>query len=114
MKSFKFLIITSVFCFSLLPRLESLAQGVLEETTQHSKVKLMAFEVLQTKCNTCHKWINPSKVFTLDNMDDFSQLIHKQVFVFKRMPKGRKRKQKMREEEYQILKIWIAGNLKQF
>lgn len=62
-------------------------------------------EILSTKCNVCHSTKNPSKVFTKDNMDAFYKNINRQVFVFKRMPKGNKIK--LSTEEKEILKDWI-------
>lgn len=69
--------------------------------------KMTAFEVLKTRCNTCHITENPAKVFTLENMDGLAKRINRQVFFFKRMPKGRDRRKEMKPEEYQTLKDWI-------
>ena len=78
--------------------------GIVAEVDQQ---KMAAFEVLKTRCNTCHITQNPAKVFTLENMDGFAKRINRQVFFFKRMPKGRDRRKEMKPEEYQTLKNWI-------
>jgi len=64
-----------------------------------------AFEILKNKCNVCHVKENPSKVFTIDNMDRYNKRIKRQVFLFKRMPKGNKIK--LSKEEKETLKHWI-------
>ena len=64
-----------------------------------------AFAILQAKCNVCHVKKNPSRVFTRENMDQFAKKIHKQVFVFKRMPKGKTIR--LTDQEYATLKDWL-------
>lgn len=71
-------------------------------------LKSDAYEILKTKCNGCHRTKNPAKVFTVDNMDRFSAEIYKQVFVKKRMPKGRENQLTL--EEYERLKKWLSQN----
>ncbi len=73
----------------------------------HDDTSARALEVLQTKCNVCHVRQNPCKVFTRENMDGFAPKIHRQVFIKKRMPRGRKIK--LTAEEYQILLTWITS-----
>lgn len=69
-----------------------------------------AFTVLQTQCNICHRDQNPSKVFTTENMNGFAKKIKRQVFVWKRMPKGKDNN--LTEEEKEILKAWLNQQLK--
>lgn len=74
-------------------------------------VKAAAFEILQLKCNVCHKKQNPFKVFSLKNMDKHAPKIYKQVFVYKRMPKGNQIQ--LTEAEYQTLSTWLnSQNIK--
>jgi len=73
----------------------------------HDDISDRALQVLQTKCNVCHLKQNPGKVFTRENMKGFAPKIHRQVFVKKRMPKGKKIK--LTAEEYQILSTWIIS-----
>jgi len=69
-----------------------------------------ALVVLQTKCNTCHKTENPSKYFTHDNMNGFAKKINRQVFIWKRMPKGKENY--LTEKEKEDLKNWIIIQIK--
>jgi len=70
-----------------------------------SEINNEAFYVLRKKCNVCHLSQNPNKVFTLENMNGFSMKIYRQVFIWKRMPKGNEIKLSLEEKE--ILKNWI-------
>lgn len=79
----------------------------VEQLAVHDDVSARALEVLQTKCNVCHVKQNPRKVFTPENMDGFAPKIHRQVFIKKRMPRGKKIK--LTDEEYQILSTWITS-----
>ncbi|MFK7774634.1 MAG: hypothetical protein AB8F94_21015 [Saprospiraceae bacterium] len=72
-----------------------------------SELKKAAFQILKSKCNVCHKKKNPFKIFTLKNMDRHAKKIHKQVFVYRRMPKGDS--VKLTDEEYQTLKNWLQS-----
>ena len=76
--------------------------------SNHSIVKITAFGVLETKCNICHIKQNRKKIFTLENMNGFAPKIEEQVFIKKRMPKGRKIK--LTEKEYQQLSTWIKSS----
>lgn len=68
-----------------------------------------AFAVLRTKCNSCHATKKRTDVFTLENMDSLAADIHKQVFVKRKMPKGRKTK--LTEEETRRLEVWLDATL---
>ena len=48
-----------------------------------------AYTVLNNKCNSWHKKKNRKRIFTVNNMDKMSKDIYKQVFIKKRMPKGK-------------------------
>lgn len=69
-----------------------------------------AFKVLTQKCNVCHVKQNPSKVFTLENMNGFARKINRQVFIWKRMPKGDEIS--LSESEKITLKNWLDNQLK--
>jgi len=94
-----------------------LSIGNLSEDDQLNKMntanisleQTMAFEVLKNRCNYCHVTQNPSKVFTLENMNDFTKRINRQVFVWKRMPKGKDNNLDATEKE--ILSTWIEEQL---
>jgi uncharacterized membrane protein len=66
-----------------------------------------AFQILDYKCNVCHRKRNKRRVFTSENMDTWAHDIYKQVFVKKRMPKGDKIK--LTTNEYQELLTWISS-----
>jgi uncharacterized membrane protein len=65
--------------------------------------KSAALKVLQLKCNTCHVRQNPGKVFTPSNMNALASKINEQVFVKKRMPRGKR----LTNEEYTTLQTWL-------
>jgi len=67
--------------------------------------QVLAFEILKSKCNVCHRTENPSKVFTIENMNDHAKKIKRQVFFWKRMPKGND--YKLTSKEKKQLKDWI-------
>ncbi len=67
--------------------------------------KAAALAVLRTKCNVCHKVQNRKKVFTPDNMNTLASKINEQVFIKKRMPRGKKIK--LTQEEYNTLETWL-------
>ena len=71
--------------------------------------KTKAYGVLQKKCNTCHATKKRTDIFTLENMDSLATNIHEQVFVKKKMPKGRKAK--LTEEESKSLQEWLDKTL---
>ncbi|MBO9730228.1 MAG: hypothetical protein J7623_16430 [Chitinophaga sp.] len=70
-----------------------------------TKLQQTALSVLTQKCNVCHRTNNPGKVFTADNMESLAPKIYKQVFVKRRMPKGRDIK--LTVEEEQQLRDWL-------
>jgi len=69
-----------------------------------------AFEVLTNKCNICHAKRNRRRVFTEENMNEWAADVYKQVFIKKRMPKGKKIK--LTNTEYQDLLTWISSTKK--
>ena len=40
-----------------------------------------AFEILESKCNVCHRKRNKRRIFSKENMDSHANDIYKQVFV---------------------------------
>ena len=85
----------------------SLNQFEANLTNDEGKLKEAAFQILDTKCNVCHRKKNPFMVFTPKNMEKRISKIHKQVFVYKRMPKGNEIK--LSSEEYETLKNWLES-----
>lgn len=70
-------------------------------------IQLSAYQILNEKCNTCHIKKNRRRIFSLQNMDSWAKDIYKQVFVNKRMPKGRE--VRLTWQEYEGLKEWIES-----
>lgn len=66
-----------------------------------------AFQILDHKCNVCHRKRNKRRVFTSENMDTWANDIYSQVFVKKRMPMGKKTK--LTSNEYEELLTWISS-----
>ncbi|MDW3646302.1 MAG: hypothetical protein R8P61_04490 [Bacteroidia bacterium] len=79
--------------------------GPGSESLPPEELKQAAFEILKAKCNVCHQKQNPRRVFSLENMEELAPRIYKQVFVKKRMPRGRKIK--LTQAEYDTLQNWI-------
>jgi len=67
----------------------------------------MVLRILEEKCNVCHQTKNPSKIFTKVNIRHNAKKINRQVFVWRRMPKGKEIK--LTDQEEQILKTWIQS-----
>ncbi len=75
----------------------------------HPDLKTKALQVLENKCNACHAK-KKEVVFTLENMKSEAIKIKTQVFIKKRMPKG---KVKLTDAEREILNRWLGSlNLK--
>lgn len=66
-----------------------------------------AFQILDNKCNVCHHKRNKRLVFTTENMNTWANDIEKQVFIKKRMPKGKNIT--LTSNEYQELLTWISS-----
>lgn len=57
---------------------------------QQTSLKQKAFIVLKNKCNTCHATKRRVDIFTISNMDSLKFEINNQVFIKRKMPKGKK------------------------
>ena len=66
-----------------------------------------AFQILDAKCNVCHRRKNKNRIFTKVNMNTWANDIYEQVYVKKRMPKGNKIK--LSSLENQELLSWISS-----
>lgn len=71
--------------------------------------KKEAFQVLVQKCNVCHLAKKRVENFTLENMDSLARDINKQVFVKKKMPKGKKIT--LTKSEKKSLTLWLNVTL---
>ncbi|WP_413979961.1 hypothetical protein [Maribacter sp. 2307UL18-2] len=89
----------------------ALHPNVSHTAVLQEQIKSQAFTVLRTKCNVCHATKKRTDIFTISNMDSLAADIQKQVFVKKKMPKGRKIK--LTEKETQNLRHWLDATLSQ-
>lgn len=101
MKIVLFIACFSFAAFSTPPFVERV------ELSDTDGLKVKVFQILQAKCNVCHEQQNKRMVFTLENMDKRAPKINRQVFKWKRMPKGNDIKLSI--EETALLKNWIAN-----
>ena len=83
--------------------------GELKYLPNQNDMKQQAYMVLQDKCNVCHATKKKTDIFTLDNMDSLAPDIHKQVFIKRKMPKGRKIR--LTETETQQLQVWLEDTM---
>ncbi len=98
MKSFIVCLFLSFYCCFL-------SQVYSQGTNSRENIQNNAFQVLVLKCNVCHATKKRQDIFTLENMDSLSESIHKQVFIKKKMPKGKKIK--LTYEELKALREWL-------
>ena len=82
---------------------------VLKNHLNQTDIKTEAYTVLRNKCNICHAKKKRTDIFTFENMDSLAFDIHKQVFIKKKMPKGKK--VKLSDEEMTSLKNWLNSIL---
>ncbi len=102
--------------FSLVPSTttsNTTSEGITPIIVENSvrSEKTTAYEILNKKCNVCHARRNKRRVFTLENMTPWVDDIYTQVFIKKRMPKGKKIK--LTTTEYQQLLTWITSTQNQ-
>lgn len=78
-----------------------------ENLAPKEELKKEALNILELKCNVCHKKQNPFMVFKEKNMERRASKINQMVFIERRMPKGDEIK--LSKEEYTQLKNWLAS-----
>lgn len=79
------------------------------DTSVTDPLRQAAFQILNTKCNVCHRKQNPFMVFKQGNIDKRASRIYNAVFVTRRMPKGERIS--LTTEEYAQLKAWLATKI---
>lgn len=52
------------------------------------RLKEEVFKVLDANCNICHRKNSSFNLFSTKNMDKYAKKIYKQVFGYRKMPKG--------------------------
>lgn len=76
-----------------------------EAQVSSEKLRKVALEILNSKCNVCHRKRNPFMVFKESNMSKRAKKIYRAVFVEQRMPKGSRIK--LTKKEYLSLEEWL-------
>lgn len=117
--AFKFSFFLAPLLLALILALNTHSLGdqnsdTFQETDQKvndQELKTQAFEILKTKCNSCHKKKNPFMIFSLRNMEKRASKIQTQVFELKRMPKSPE--VTLTEKEKTTLKNWLITTLTQ-
>tara|TARA_Y100001949_G_C15937984_1_gene308793 strand:- start:326 stop:685 length:360 start_codon:yes stop_codon:yes gene_type:complete len=100
--------IVTLFGIAIIPafRLTTLPSVIEAKViAEESELERAALEVLQTKCNVCHTRKNPRRVFTSKNISELAPKIYQQVFIKRRMPKGKE--VKLTTTEYAVLEKWL-------
>lgn len=69
-----------------------------------AKMTDSTWEVLEVRCNECHREKKKEWVFNRKTVHYLASSINEQVFIKKKMPKG---KPKLTEEESQTLQDWL-------
>ncbi len=107
MKCFLFIAFL-IFNFSDSQKIAKKAVNSYIDNAQED-VKGDALKVLTNQCNVCHATKKRQDIFTFGNMDSLASDINKQVFIKKKMPKGRKNK--LSKQETLALKNWLSSVL---
>ena len=90
-------------CITLM--LTGLQRYAIAQDSNRSALKNKALTILHHKCNTCHTMYNRKIVFTESTMETYANNIYKQVYIKRRMPKGRK--VTLTKEEEANLLLWL-------
>ncbi len=96
---------TFILLYTFTSNSEGFEESQLIVTNSTENLKQETFNILEAKCNNCHRKQNPFMVFSLKNMERRAPKIQKQVFITKGMPKGNQ--VKLSSNEYAILKEWL-------
>ena len=84
----------------------SATQVRLPLTNESESLAEQAFQVLKSKCNSCHRRQNPFMVFNEKNMSRRASKIYKAVFLERSMPKGDE--VTLTQDEFTILNKWLS------
>lgn len=105
--SFNLKISILIILFASLTAFEIKQEVRLEphSPTIRDPLKQEVFNILDTKCNVCHRKRMPFMVFSEKNMTKRASRIYRMVFVEKRMPKGNEIR--LSTDESTKLKQWL-------
>lgn len=102
-------VIVALILFSFYYLADPPASAQIPTLSGAETLKTQAYQVLDSKCNVCHRKQNPFMIFSPKNMDRRASKIYEQVIVKNRMPKGNEIK--LTSEEYSLLKNWLETQL---
>ena len=85
---------------------QEVAFGYNSTTVVNDNLEKAALDILDKKCNVCHRKQNPFMVFREQNISKRSKKIYQAVFVKQTMPKGDKIR--LTAEEYSTLEKWLS------
>lgn len=91
-----FLLVGLLSTTPVIPEESKLKNGF--KTNYQTSLKQKAFVVLRDKCNVCHVSKKRLALFTLANMDSLQLEINNQVFIKRKMPKGKRNRLSQKEE----------------
>ena len=80
-------------------------EGIIRLMASNDQLQKDALNILETKCNVCHKKQHPFMVFKEKNISKRASNIYNMVFVERRMPRGNDIK--LTNEEYNTLEKWL-------
>lgn len=80
--------------------------SIVHQSNIEDSIQIKALNVLEKRCNICHRKKNPFRVFKEKNMNKNAEKIYKQVFVLKRMPKDGS---KLSQSESDALIRWLES-----
>ena len=93
----------------LLCALDTITKDIREEhralVISDDRLKNEALNILNTKCNVCHRKQNPLMLFKEKNISKRAKKIYQMVFIEQKMPKGNEIR--LTDQEYLNLKKWL-------
>ena len=97
----------STACFILLTAFDKpeVLNDNISPSVSNDQLKKAAYEILDGKCNVCHRKKNPFMIFNMKNMSRRAPKIYKMVFVERKMPKGNEIR--LSQDEAATLEKWL-------
>lgn len=85
--SLAFILLLLFICSLLQTPIQASDRTFKSMVSGTDSIEQKALDVLEHRCNTCHRKQNPFKIFKAKNLKKYAPLIKQQVFELKRMPK---------------------------
>lgn len=98
-------LLTALLVLALVSQSVATANNIQTVYPQPDVLKRAVFEILDSKCNVCHRNQNPFMIFNEKNMTRRARKIYKMVFMERRMPKGNEIR--LTNEERAKLEKWL-------